>query len=1023
MVDWQICQQLPKITMGYQRLEFSKRHLRNGKTATYTGKASYCTFPNLIATVGLASLLLGQAAHAAPVNWQGGGGNDFWDNSANWNPGTPGGSDAVTNSTGQTIDVENGGTFDTFVTNGELDLTGGTFVGGQSNSTIQVNGLLNVNGGHLQGVEVLAPTGNQSIVFANNGSNDLIGDTFDAGTTLDFSTNSGAFSAIEGNTSFNGTTIMAAGSSINIYAGNAGASLNNGGLLEGAGLIYQQYGGTMTNSGTVDANLSGQTLTLQPLTLANTGTLEATNGGTLLIDANTTDSGTLSAQGTGSELSLNNMTLTANSDTLSATNGGTLLLNGSTVTGTVNITNGSLSFVNNGSNSLTNLTVNGNLDFASQANAYTQVQGSTVFKGTTSMANGSNINIFAGSAAAQLTNAGTIQGAGTIYQQYGGTMSNSGTVDANVNGQTLTVQPFSLANSGTLEATNGGTLLLSSNTTGIGKFIADGSGSQLQFNGITVSTIGTDTLSATNGGTLLMNGSTINGAVDITNGSLSFVNNGSNQLNNATVTGNLDLVSQNAAFFYVQGTTTLNGTTSMANGSSINVFAGSAAAQLTNAGTIQGAGTIYQQYGGTMSNSGTVDANLSTQTLSLSPVLLTNTNTLEATSGGILALNYNVSDSGTISADGAGSQVQLNGMTLTSNSDKLSATNGGTLLDNGSTITGTLDITNGSLAFVNNGSNQLYNANVTGNLDLVSQNAAFFYVQGTTTLNGTTSMATGSSINVFAGGGTSQLTNAGTIQGAGTIYQQYGGNLVNSGTLNANVSGQTLLVSAGFSNTGNMNASNGGTLTINNAGVVGGNVNATSGSTVNLPNGIAQTGGVSTVDGTLNSSSGNFALSGGTLKGTGSLNLSVAQTGGTFNPGSDPSSMNIAGNYSITGGTYQLDIASPTSFDMLNVSGSADISGGTLSLDFLNGYRPTTGNMYQFLLANSYIGNNAFSSYNSNIAGLGFSYNNGQVTIGNVPPPAVPEASSVLSMLSMLGLGGVGCFSRKRRANRTSCNA
>jgi hypothetical protein len=98
---------------------------------------------------------------------------------------------------------------------------------------------------------------------------------------------------------------------------------------------------------------------------------------------------------------------------------------------------------------------------------------------------------------------------------------------------------------------------------------------------------------------------------------------------------------------------------------------------------------------------------------------------------------------------------------------------------------------------------------------------------------------------------------------------------------------------------------------------------------------------------------------------------------------------------------------------------SANISGGTLSLDFLNGYLPTQNNSYQFLLAHSYTGNNAFSSYTSNINGLSFSYSNGQVTVGNAPPP-VPEAPTAFSMLGMLGMGGVGYYSRKRRS---SCRA
>ena len=56
---------------------------------------------------------------------------------------------------------------------------------------------------------------------------------------------------------------------------------------------------TLINAGTVDANISGETLTLDTggNTITNTGTLEATNGGTLLIDDCVCNTGTLAASG------------------------------------------------------------------------------------------------------------------------------------------------------------------------------------------------------------------------------------------------------------------------------------------------------------------------------------------------------------------------------------------------------------------------------------------------------------------------------------------------------------------------------------------------------------------------------------------------------------------------------------------------------------------------------------------------------------------------------------------------------
>ncbi len=970
------------------------------------------------------------ASAMAQVSWTGGANDGLWGTAGNWSTNlVPTGTSTVTNTTTNLINVNNGGAFGTFVDNGELELTGGTFSGGLANSTLQVNNILALDGGALANVEVLAPNNGSSVVIYNNGSNALSNVVFDAGTNIDMAAQPNAFVSVQGNTEFNGTTNMAAGSHINIYAGSGTASLSVGGTLQGAGLIDQSYGGTLVNTGTIDANVNGQTLTLQSAPFTNSGTLEATKGGILLVNTNTSSSGTLSADGIGSQLQLSAMTLTVNgSDHISATNGGMVVLDGATITsGTLNVaSSSSLTVADNASNSLTGVTVNGNLDMASQVKAYTVVQGATIFNGTTNMASGSHINIYAGAGTTTLTNNGTLQGAGLIDQSYGGTLVNTGTIDVNVSGQTLTLQPTSITNSGTLEATKGGVLLVNANTTDSGTISADGVGSQVQLSGMTLTTNPTDMLSATNGGSLLLNGSTItSGTVYITNGSLTISNNSGNSLTNLTVHGNLDMATQTNAYTNVQGNTTFsnNSTTTMAAGANIQIYAGAGTTTLTNDGIIQGAGSINQSYGGNLNNNGTINSDVYGQTFTVQPAALNNTHVVEATNGGVIALLANTTDSGTISADGAGSQVQLTGMTLTTNpTDTLSATNGGSVLLNGSTITsGTVNITNGSLTITNNSGNNLTNLTVNGNLDMATQTNAYTNIQGITTFsnNSTTTMAAGANIQIYAGAGATTLTNDGTIQGAGSINQSYGGAFTNNGTIDANVYGQTLLETVNsFTNTGNLNASNGGTLTVQNAGVVGGDVNATTGSTVNLPNGIIQTGGTSTIDGSLNTSAGNFTLGGGTLKGTGSINMSVIQTGGTFNPGSDPTSMNLTGNLSISGGTYQLDLASLSSFDTLNVSGTTNISGGNLYLDFLGGYHPLLHNSYQFLSSSFTPGQTGFSSITSDLTGYGFSYNNGIVTVGSVPPPAVPEASSVLSLMTMLGIGGAGFASNRRKSSR-----
>ncbi len=845
--------------MKLKKINFRKFGHYGSGTGSPRGARSLRTHLQYTTAALILSGTFYSASASAQTNWTGGAGNSLWGTAGNWSTNlVPSSNSTVTNSTTDLITVNNGGTFGTFVDDGELDLTGGTFSGGLVNSALRVNNILTLDGATLANVEVLAPNNGSSVVIHNSNGNVLSNVVFDAGTNIDMATQANLFIDVEGATTFGGTTTLAAGANIDIGAGNVPATLTNDGTIQGDGLISDGYTGHLINNAVIDADIAGKTLDVQYSPMRNTGTIEATKGGTLYLNANTTDSGVISADGTGSQVELAYTTIAINGNTtVTSTNGGVVLLDGTTITsGTLNIQKGSsLTIAGSYGNSLNGLTVNGNLDMASKVNAFTLVQGATTFNGITNMAAGSSINIYQGNAfnAPTLTNNGTIRGAGEItltngYLDWGGGLTNNGTVDANLSGKTLYVTPLGVENSGTIEATNGATLYL---------------------------------------------------------------------------------------------------------------------------------GYSYQ--------------------------------------------NANTTDDGTISANGKSSEVLLAQETLTvAGKATFSATNGGSLVLSGCTLrSGLVNITNGSLTFSNNQNNFLSSVTVDGNLDLATQSDAYTHIQGYTTFNGVTTMNTGATINIGDNNGYTELVNSGTIQGAGTIFQSYGGALTNAGTIDANANGQILTEAVNsFTNTGNLNASNGGTLTVQNTGVVGGDVNATSGSTVNLPNGINQTSGSSTIDGSLNTPAGNFTLGGGTLKGTGNINMSVVQTGGTFNPGSDPANMHVSGDLTIISGKYQLDLASLSSFDTLTVSGATDINGGNLYLDFLAGYHPVLNNSYQFLLSSFTPGQSGFSSITSNLTGYGFTYNNGIVAVGSVPPPAVPEASSVLSLMTMLGIGGVGLATKRRKKCR-----
>ncbi len=109
----------------------------------------------------------------------------------------------------------------------------------------------------------------------------------------------------------------------------------------------------------------------------------------------------------------------------------------------------------------------------------------------------------------------------------------------------------------------------------------------------------------------------------------------------------------------------------------------------------------------------------------------------------------------------------------------------------------------------------------------------FLMISGSQTLSGTGSLTLGSSgpnyITGASGLGTEILTNSSMIAGVGSIGNGAMG-FVNSGTVNANVSGGNLLInvsSAGLNNTGTLQAATGGILTIQGPANSFANYNAT----------------------------------------------------------------------------------------------------------------------------------------------------------------------------------------------------
>ena len=208
------------------------------------------------------------------------------------------------------------------------------------------------------------------------------------------------------------------------------------------------------------------------------------------------------------------------------------------------------------------------------------------------------------------------------------------------------------------------------------------------------------------------------------------------------------------------------------NNATLTVAAGSA---------LSGSGLIQNNYNNTdtIVNNGTLDANVSGATLQLNQSSTTNNGTAEATNGGTLLFNDNVTDTGTLLA-ATGSAVNFQNATLTGTGTGLllSAQGTGTLSAVNETLTG---------SFVTSGAGLTLNNNVTlsgftlggGKISLSPANLTDYTV-GQVTLGGGTAMT---AATATLGGGTLDL---GSDNNNATLTVAAGSALSGSGLIQNN---------------------------------------------------------------------------------------------------------------------------------------------------------------------------------------------------------------------------------------------
>jgi fibronectin-binding autotransporter adhesin len=738
------------------------------------------------------------------------------------------------------VESENGSLVDGSTAQGQVNNQGTLTV--LNNSTMTIHGTINNTG-----AIVLAGQGNGTNLYVGNNSTGTT--TLTGGGTLTLQ-----------NSDHNNATV--------IYGDNNQLLENVNNTIEGEGQIGAGHGMLLQNdaSGVVNANVSGQTLYLNGTGVTNNGLLTATNGGTLEIYNQTVINGTgmiTTDSGNGSAVLLNAATIQGG--TLNGniqTEGGTLL-DGSTAQGQIN-NQGTVTVLNNNQTDIHGTINNtGLILLAGQGNG-TYLYAGNNSAGTTTLTGGGTLTLqnsdhngatgIYGDNNQVLENVNnTIQGEGSIGFGHGMQFLNdaAGLVNANVNGQTLTIQtPGGTTNANILEATNGGTLEIYATTVnnGNGTIKTDSvAGSAVLLDN---STVQGGTLTGniqTENGTLLDGRSSVQGT--LTNGGmvtalnnntlyiLGTINNTGTILLNGAGNGTYLYAGNNSA-----GTTTLTGggiiTLANSDHNGATGIYGDNGQVLENVNnTIQGEGSIGFGHGFQFLNdaAGLVNANVNGQTLTIDTASgTTNANILEATKGGTLEIYATTvnNGSGTIKTDsGMGSTVILNNSTIQGGTLNGTVTaENSTLLDGRTSVQGTLN-NQGAITTPNN--NTLYilgTINNTGSILLAGQgNGTYLYVgnngtgEGTTKLtgNGTITLANSDhngATGIYGDNG-QVFENAGnTIQGEGHIGFGHGMQFLNDagGTVLANVTGQTLYVdpSEGSTNNGTFKASNGGTLLV-----------------------------------------------------------------------------------------------------------------------------------------------------------------------------------------------------------------
>ncbi len=678
-----------------------------------------------------------------------------------------------------------------------VNLNGATIIGGIIESIgsgiVQVIGSSTFNAGTFASGNLRIETGRILIVntgLANNGTITVNPTAGASAAILQFNS-SGALS---------GTGDLLLNASLNLdtaYLQTGGASVITNAathLIHGTGNIY----GALANDGVVNADVNGRTLQLFSAAKSNNNLLTATNGGTLQLGTTFTQSPSAVIRAdAGSFVNLNGATI--NGGIIESIGSGIVQVIGSSAfnagafaSGSLRIETGRILNVTGGLTNNGTVTVN---PTAGSSAAIIQFNSTDTLAGTGDLLLNASPNLDTAylqtSGPAVVTNAAThlIHGTGNIH----GALANDGVVNADVNGRTLQLFSAAKSNSNLITATNGGILQISSSTlsqlpTAI---VRADAGSFVNLSGATITggnvdSVGSGLVQVT-GNSTFNNVASVAGAFHINNGITLAVNGGF--FHSGTMIVN-PIAGSAGTLLQFNSSGSLGGTGDVLLNASPNLdtayLQSSGGAVMTNSSAhlIHGTGNVYAA----LANDGVVNADASARTLQLLGAPKSNSNLLTATNGGILQINGHAvgqTSTGIIRAN-AGSFVNLTGATINGGNfeslgDGVVQATGNSVLNNVVNISGTFNINNGVSLTVTGGLTHTGTITVNptaggaGTL-LQFNNSGSLAGPGTVLLNASPNLDT-AYLQTFS----STMTNAPghTIAGRGHIYA----NFVNNGII------------------------------------------------------------------------------------------------------------------------------------------------------------------------------------------------------------------------------------------------